>query len=296
MIPVFNRVQCGGQPIRELGPKSHLQTKKGTPTMGGGVIVSSVIISSVVFSKMNMNLLIPLFVFVSFAVLGGVDDYTKVIKRNSIGVKASWKLIIQFIIAITTVYLLSVNISTEVKFPFNYVVDLGLLYYPVAVLAIVSYSNAINITDGLDGLVTVPIILASSCLAIISFYITGDHEINTTCLALIGACLGFLFFNTNPAKIFMGDVGSLSIGSMFAVMSIITKHEFVFIVVSGLFIMEAFSVVIQVFYFKVTKGKRVFRMAPIHHHFEQLGWGENKIVVRFWIVSALCGVIGMSLA
>ena len=303
IISLLKKVQKEGQPIRQDGPETHLQTKKMTPTMGGIIILIPLlfatlficILNTIISSQVNITSIAILFVLVSFAIIGGVDDYKKLKQRSSKGIRAKMKLLFQFIVAIVTVYLLSFNVSTEIIFPFGLVIDLGWLYYPLAVTAIVSYSNAVNVTDGLDGLVSLPIIIASSCLAIISFYVTHDYEVFYLCMVLIGSCLGFLFFNANPAKIFMGDVGSLSIGALLGAMSIITKHEVVFIIISGLFVVEALSVVIQVYYFKFTGGKRIFRMAPIHHHFEQLGWPENTVVVRFWIFSILCAAAGISL-
>ena len=297
IISLLKKIQKEGQPIREDGPQSHLLTKKGTPTMGGIIIIFSIIISllpamSFISEAFNKNFLALLFVFLGYAALGAMDDYKKLLKKNSKGIRAKIKLLLQFVIASIVVYLLDVS-STVITFPLGYKLDLGLLYYPFAMIVIVSHSNAVNMTDGLDGLVTVPIILAAICLSVISFT-TGHAEVLIFCIPLIGASLGFLFFNANPAKIFMGDVGSLSIGALLGTMSIITKSEIIFAIITGLFVIEALSVVMQVYYFKMTKGKRIFRMAPIHHHFEQLGWPENIIVVRFWIFAALCAVIGMS--
>lgn len=297
-ISFLKKIQRNGQPIRKNGPKTHLQTKQGTPTMGGIIILFSTIFSSLFFLDIGTkNFVVILFVVLSYALLGGLDDYKKLIKNNSKGISAKGKLIIQCLIATVIVYLLDDHSAnfTQLALPFGYEINLGLFYYPFAVMVIISYSNAVNVTDGLDGLATVPVILAAICLSIISYYYSHSYEVFIVCLTLIGACLGFLFFNANPAKIFMGDVGSISIGALLGTMSIIIKYEIIFAIISGLFVIEAFSSVMQIYYFKITKGKRLFLMAPIHHHFEQLGWTENTIVVRFWIFAALCSAIGMAL-
>ncbi|MBQ4875237.1 MAG: phospho-N-acetylmuramoyl-pentapeptide-transferase [Rickettsiaceae bacterium H1] len=291
VIFLLKKMQKEGQPIRKNGPQSHILSKKGTPTMGGIIILFAAFITTFIFVKVDNNLLIMLFVILGYGLLGGLDDYKKLVGKTSKGITAKTKLLLQIIIAVIIVYFLSYSVSTEVKFPFGYFFDFGWCYYPLAVAAIVSYSNAVNVTDGLDGLATVPIIIAAGCLAAISV----DSVVNVVCIALIGSCLGFLFFNANPAKIFMGDIGSLSIGALLGLMSIITKNEVIFIIIAGLFVIEALSVIIQICYFKLTGGKRVFRMAPIHHHFEQLGWPENTVVVRFWIFSILCAAVGLSL-
>ncbi len=297
LITYLKKISSKGQPIRKDGPKSHLTTKRNIPTMGGLVILFSSIATTLIFAEINYNLLVMLFVTVSYALLGGLDDYKKLSKGNSKGIRPKAKLVTQLIIAIITITLLHNNgISTEISLPFCYKFDLKLFYYPLAVLLITSYSNAVNITDGLDGLVTFPIILAAGCLCLISFITIYNYEVILLGLTLMGSCLGFLFFNANPAKIFMGDAGSLSIGALLGTMSIIIKQEVIFIIITTLFVIEAFSVLIQVYYFKFTGGKRIFRMAPIHHHFELLGWQENTIVIRFWIFATLCAAVGISLA
>ncbi len=294
IIPLFKKIQKEGQPIREDGPKAHLKTKKGTPTMGGVIILIGTLITTLFFTEVTNNLLIMFFVTISYAIIGGVDDYKKLSKTARKGISAKQKLILQFIVAIVTVYFLSDDVSTLVSFPiFNYDLNLGWLYYPLAVLAIVSYSNAVNVTDGLDGLAIIPIIIATVSLMFISLGVNSD--VFVLALSLVGASIVFFMFNAYPAQIFMGDVASLSIGALLGVMSIILKHEVVFIVISGLFVIEALSVVLQVYYYKLTGGKRLFRMAPIHHHFEHLGWHENKVVVRFWFFALVCAFFGMSI-
>ncbi len=297
IIPLLRKLQKKGQPIREDGPVQHIHTKKGTPTMGGLIILLPTTLLSLLSLLIcpeidSRNILILIFVFVSYAILGGIDDYKKVVEKNSKGLSVKLKLFGQFTIAAITIYFLN-NCSTAITFPGSYMLDLSWLYYPFAVMVIFSHSNAVNMTDGLDGLATVPIIVAAICLSVISYY-SDQSAVLFFCLSLIGSSLGFLFFNANPAKVFMGDIGSLSIGAVIGTMSIMVKHEIIFAVITGLFVIEALSVIIQVYYFKITGGRRVFRMAPIHHHFEQLGWSENTVVVRFWIVAVIFAIIGMS--
>lgn len=304
------------QPIRTVGPESHVKTKQKTPTMGGIFIVLATIVTTLLFLDLsNHYILIALLVFVSFALIGLTDDLLKVIYKNPNGFRGSIKLIIQFlIIGIAFVWLGEVNsthINNRIFLPFDHGHSLyigSILYVLFASFVIVGTSNAVNLTDGLDGLVSVPTIVNLLCL-ILLIYLVSNFEIahhfylpflnNTTeliffCAALIGAILGFLQFNLKPAKIFMGDVGSLAIGSVLGLIAFITKQEFVFFIISLLFVIEALSVILQVGSYKLRK-KRIFLMAPIHHHFEKLGWGEKKVVRTFWLASLVFAFLGMAL-
>merc|ERR1739848_161776 len=249
----------------------------------------------------------------SFGLLGAYDDYKKIKKNNSLGVSSKFKIIIQVILALIGIFIIyKFSESNEIKnlyFPFfkNLVINLGWFFIPFYIFIIVGSSNAVNLTDGLDGLATVPIILVASCFAFISYvtgnivfsdylqipYIEGTGEISIFCGAIIGSCLGFLWFNAPPAKIFMGDTGSLALGGSLGAVGIITKHEIVLAITGGLFVLEAVSVIVQVISFKLT-GKRIFKMAPIHHHFEKKGWAESTVVVRFWIISIILAMIGLA--
>ena len=306
--------QNEGQPIREDCPESHL-TKKGTPTMGGLMMLFSIGVSTLLWADLsNQYIWVTLFVTFGFGALGFADDYLKVAKKNTKGVAGKVKLIVQFtlcIIAALWIQNLSpVNYSSQLAFPFfkNLLLDLGILYIPFIMIVIVGASNAVNLTDGLDGLAIGPIMIAAACFALISYlvghftfsnylqihYIPGAGELSVLLSAVIGAGLGFLWFNAPPAKIFMGDVGSLALGGTLGTVSVITKHEIVLSIVGGLFVMEALSVIIQVYYYKFTGGKRFFKMAPIHHHFEKKGWSESTVVMRFWIIAIIFALIGLS--
>lgn len=307
--------QCGGQPIREDGPQGHLETKKGTPTMGGILILFSVAASTLLWADlMNPYVWIVLLVTLACGSLGFIDDYMKVKKRNTKGVSGKMKLLCQLVIsgvaAAYISYLAPSDYATHLAFPFfkDFLLDLGILYVPFAIIVIVGASNAVNLTDGLDGLAIVPIMIAAACFALISHLVGNvvfaDYlqihpvaqagEITIFCSALIGAGLGFLWFNAPPAKVFMGDTGSLAFGGSIGAISVITKHEIVLSIIGGLFVMEALSVIIQVYYFKFTGGKRFFLMAPLHHHFEKKGWSEPTIVIRFWILAIIFALIGLA--
>jgi phospho-N-acetylmuramoyl-pentapeptide-transferase len=250
----------------------------------------------------------------SFGLLGFIDDYLKVTKQSSKGVSGKAKLLFQFIIAIAaSVYindLMDIGYQTKLAFPFfkNILLDLSGFYFIFTGIVIVGSSNAVNLTDGLDGLVIVPIALAAMCFAIISYlvgnsifsnylqihHIIGTGELSVLCASIVGASLGFLWFNTPPAKVFMGDTGSLALGGAIGTISIITKHEIVLSIIGGLFVIEAMSVILQVYYFKFTGGKRLFKMAPIHHHFEKKGWSEPTVVIRFWIIAVIFALVGLA--
>jgi len=301
-----------GQSIRTDGPQTHL-SKSGTPTMGGLFIVLSVIIAMLFWGDLhNKTILITTGALAVFASIGFIDDYLKVTRKNSDGLKVWAKLSLQFAAAIAIVlilYFTGDENTTALYIPFfkNPVVDMGWLWIPFAVLLVVGESNAVNFSDGLDGLLAGLLILVFLTLAIIT-YITGriDYsaylgipyvpeagELTVFCLAAAGACVGFLWFNAHPAEVFMGDTGSLSLGGVIAVISLITKKEILILVIGGVFLLEILSVVIQVVSYKLRK-KRVFLMAPLHHHYELLGWPEGKTVIRFWILGGLFAIIALS--
>ena len=301
-------------PIREDGPSEHIVKKIGTPTMGGVIILIGLIVSVLLWADLsNIYILFCLYIVSSFGFLGAYDDYKKISNSSSLGISSRLKIILQIILAMIGVIVLSLfveyNEFKNLYFPFfkNLMINLGWFFVPFSIFVIVGSSNAVNLTDGLDGLATVPVILVATCFAFISYvtgnivfsdylqilYIEGTGEIAIFCGAIIGACLGFLWFNAPPAKIFMGDTGSLSLGGSLGAVGIITKHEIVLAITGGLFVLEAMSVMIQVISFKLT-GKRIFKMAPIHHHFEKKGWPESTVVIRFWIISIILAMIGLA--
>ena len=301
-------------PIREDGPSEHIVKKIGTPTMGGVIILLGLIISILLWADLkNIYILFCLYIVISFGLLGAYDDYKKIKKSSSSGISSKIKIIMQIVLAMIGLIVLSLfveyNEFRNLYFPFlkDLIINLGWFFIPFSIFVIVGSSNAVNLTDGLDGLATVPVILVAGCFAFISYvtgnvvfseylqilYIEGTGEISIFCGAIIGACLGFLWFNAPPAKIFMGDTGSLSLGGSLGAVAIITKHEIVLAITGGLFVLEALSVMVQVISFKLT-GKRIFRMAPIHHHFEKKGWPESTVVIRFWIISIILGMIGLA--
>ena len=302
------------QPIRNDGPLSHIIKKAGTPTFGGVLIIFSAIISSLLWADIkNIYVLISIFSILSFSLIGFFDDYLKIKKGNSSGVKARYKFLLQIIFATMIVYLINIstaeNIRNVLHLPFykNLVFDLGMFYFFFGVVVIVGSSNAVNLTDGLDGLATVPVILVALTFILITYlvgniifsdylkltYIKNTGEICVVLGSVVGASLGFLWFNAPPAKIFMGDTGSLALGGFLGTISLITKHEAALFIAGGLFVLEASSVIIQVISFKLF-GKRVFRMAPLHHHYEKKGWEESTIVIRFWIISVILVLIALS--
>lgn len=306
--------QAEGQPIRLDGPESHLETKKGTPTMGGVMILLAVSVSTLLWADLrNVYIWIVLLVTLGFGAIGFVDDYLKLTKRNSKGLSSRQKMLGQMIISLLAAYAISLaappSLATHVAVPFfkHILIDAGLIYFVFAMLVQVGASNAVNLTDGLDGLAIVPIMIVAGCFALITYlvgnavfanylqlhFVPGAGELAVFCSALVGASLGFLWFNAPPAKVFMGDTGSLAFGGSLGAISVVTKHEFVLAIIGGLFVLEAVSVIIQVASFKLT-GKRVFKMAPIHHHFEKLGWKEPTIVIRFWIIACIFALLGLS--
>ncbi|MFV3128305.1 phospho-N-acetylmuramoyl-pentapeptide-transferase [Niveispirillum sp. KHB5.9] len=305
--------QGEGQPIRTDGPETHLK-KKGTPTMGGLMIMIAVIVSTLLWVDLtNTYTWIVLLVTVGFGLVGFGDDYLKLTKRNTKGLSSKVKLVATLVVAaVATGWYLMVTpweMGTGLALPFfkDLLLNLGWFYVPFAIVVIIGSSHAVNLTDGLDGLATVPIMIAAACFGLIAYlsgnaifsnylgihHVPGTGELAVFCGALVGAGLGFLWFNAPPAMVFMGDTGSLSVGGALGAISVITKHELVLAIVGGLFVLEALSVMIQVASFKLT-GKRVFRMAPIHHHFEKKGWSEPTVVIRFWIIAVILALIGLS--
>jgi phospho-N-acetylmuramoyl-pentapeptide-transferase len=308
------RVRQGkGQPIREDGPKSHL-AKVGTPTMGGLMILSGVTVSTLLWANWaNWYVWIVLFVTLSYGVIGFYDDYLKVTASQSAGVSGKLRLLAEIVVAgLATLWLMwigSAELSTTLTVPFfkNVVISLGVFFVLLGILVIAGAGNAVNLTDGLDGLAIVPVMIAAATFGLIAYlsgnanfarylqihHVPGTGELAIICGALIGAGLGFLWFNAPPAMIFMGDTGSLALGGALGAIAVATKHEIVLAIVGGLFVLETLSVIIQVASFKMT-GKRVFRMAPLHHHFEQKGWQESTVVVRFWIISVVLALVGLA--
>lgn len=306
--------QGEGQPIREDGPESHLLTKKGTPTMGGSLILLSLTLGTLLWADLsNAYVWVVLLVTTGFGLVGFFDDYRKLTKRSSKGMPSWIKLLAELAIsagAAVWVMMLSPDaLSTGMAIPFfkNLVIELSWFFVPFAMFVMVGSSNSVNLTDGLDGLAIMPIMIAASCFALIAYltgnaifagylqihYVPGAGELTVFCGALVGASLGFLWFNAPPAMVFMGDTGSLAAGSALGAISVITKHELVLAIIGGLFVLETVSVIVQVTSFKLT-GKRVFRMAPLHHHFEKLGWQEPTIVIRFWIIASILALVGLA--
>ena len=301
-------------PIREDGPEEHIIKKVGTPTMGGLLILLGLFSGVLLWGDLlNPYIWFLIYIVGSFGLLGVYDDYKKIKFNNSLGISLKIKIIFQITLAFFGILILIYFVdSPELKnlyFPFfkNLLIHLGWFFIPFYIIVIVGSSNAVNLTDGLDGLATVPVILVAGCFAFISYvtgnivfseylqipYIQGTGEVAVFCGSIIGACLGFLWFNAPPAKIFMGDTGSLALGGSLGAVSIITKHEIVLAITGGLFVFEAISVIVQVISFKLT-GKRIFKMAPIHHHFEKKGWSESTVVIRFWIISIILAMIGLA--
>lgn len=315
--PLINRlklIQKRGQPIRDDGPESHILTKAGTPTMGGVLIISATILGALLFARPdNGYVWLVLFVFLGYAAIGFADDYAKLAHHSTKGVSGKVRLLlgcaIGAIAAIWTMYLQSPELSGRLAFPVfkDLLLNLSILYIPFVVVVVVGAANAVNLTDGLDGLAIMPVMIAAASFGVIAYavgrfdfseylgvhYVEGASEVTIICAAMIGAGLGFLWFNAPPAAVFMGDTGSLALGGILAAMAVVTKHEIVLAIIGGLFVVEALSVIIQVAYFKRT-GERIFLMAPIHHHFEKKGWGESQIVIRFWIISLVLALIGLA--
>lgn len=303
-----------GQAIRALGPESHYK-KSGTPTMGGVLILIALTVSVLLWGDLaNSYVWLCLLVTLSVGVIGWVDDYRKVIKKNSDGIPARWKLLAQSIVAMAAACFLYFTATTpmqsELVIPFMKTVgpNLGAFSILLTYFVIVGSSNAVNLTDGLDGLAVMPTVLVALALGIFAYlsghsffskylmipHIPGAGEVTVFCSALVGAGLGFLWYNSYPAQVFMGDVGSLSLGAALGTIAVIVRQELVLVIMGGIFVAETLSVILQVGYFKMTGGKRIFRMAPLHHHFELLGWPESKVIVRFWIITVILVMIGLA--
>ena len=314
IIAALRLRQGRGQPIRADGPPSHVLTKTGTPTMGGLMILSGIVVSTLIWANLaNVYVWVVLFVTIAFGLIGLYDDYLKVTKQSDKGYSGKARLAIEALIAAIACGIVAwvgaAPLSSSLTFPFfkDLVLNLGWFFVPVGAFVIVGAGNAVNLTDGLDGLAIVPVMIAAASFGFIAYlsgnavfadylqihFVPGTGELAVVCGALLGAGLGFLWFNAPPAAIFMGDTGSLALGGLLGAVAVATKHEIILAIVGGLFVVEALSVIIQVTSFKLT-GKRVFRMAPIHHHFEALGWTEAQIVIRFWIVAVLLALIGLS--
>ncbi|MHA6297646.1 phospho-N-acetylmuramoyl-pentapeptide-transferase [Devosia sp. CAU 1758] len=314
MIALLRVKQGRGQPIREDGPAGHLLTKKGTPTMGGLMILSGAVISTLLWSNLtNGYVWVVLFVTIGFGAIGFYDDYLKVKRMSHAGFGSKQRLILEALIGGIAAFAISQLASgaygTSLLFPFvkDLAVNLGYFYILFGGFVVVAAGNSVNLTDGLDGLAIVPVMVAAACFGLIAYLVgsqnyadylllnsvPGTAELAVVCGALIGAGLGFLWFNAPPAQIFMGDTGSLALGGALGTIAVATKHEIVLAIIGGLFVLETVSVIVQVTSFRLT-GKRVFRMAPIHHHFEHLGWTESQVVIRFWIISFVLALIGLS--
>ena len=313
LIKLFSEKMITG-PIRQDGPIDHIVKKTGTPTMGGVIIIIGIISGTLLWADLkNIYVWILIFVSISLGGLGLLYDILKIKYKNSRGLRSIHKFFGQIIIGVITLALLIKFSNHEflynLYFPFfkNLIVHMGLFFIPFGLFVIIGSSNAVNLTDGLDGLATVPVMLVALSFTLISYvvgntifseylkiqYIPDVGELSIFCGSIVGACLGFLWYNAPPAKIFMGDTGSLSLGGSLAAIAIIVKHEIVLSIIGGLFVLETVSVIIQVISFKLT-GKRIFRMAPIHHHFEKKGWAESTIVIRFWIIAIILALVGLA--
>ncbi len=313
LINVLRRKQGKGQPIRSDGPEGHF-AKAGTPTMGGLLILSALITATVLWARLdNVFVWVVLFVTVSYGLIGFADDYAKVSKQTTAGVSSKMRLILGFVIAGIAAYVSAryhpADLQNQLALPVfkDTLLNLGYFFIPFSMIVIVGSANAVNLTDGLDGLAIMPVMIASGALGVLAYsvgrvdfteyldvhYVPGTGELLIFCSALFGGGLGFLWYNAPPAAVFMGDTGSLSLGGALGAIAVMTKHEIVWAIIGGLFVVEAMSVIIQVLYFKRT-GKRVFLMAPIHHHFEKKGWAEPQIVIRFWIIALILAMIGLA--
>ena len=306
--------QKNGQPIREDGPAGHLLTKKGTPTMGGLIILLGISVATLLWADLtNAYVWAVLIVTLGFGAIGFADDYLKLTRMSHRGLPGKLRLWLEILVAlIAAIWIMKITrdpLSTSLALPFfkNALINLGWFFPVFAILVMVGASNSVNLTDGLDGLAIVPVMIAAACFALIAYlvgnavfanylqihFVPGTGELAVFCGAMVGASLGFLWFNAPPAMVFMGDTGSLSVGGALGSISVITKHELVLVIIGGLFVLETVSVIVQVISFKLT-GRRVFRMAPLHHHFEQKGWAEPTIVIRFWIIAMVLALIGLS--
>ncbi|MFV2002559.1 MAG: phospho-N-acetylmuramoyl-pentapeptide-transferase [Paracoccaceae bacterium] len=314
LINLLRKRQVNGQPIREDGPESHLLTKTGTPTMGGVLILGALTISTLLWARLdNSYIWMTLFVTLSFGVIGFIDDFYKVSQSSNKGISGRIRLGLGFAIALVAAVWASSShpddLALRLALPFlkDTMFNLGYFFFPFAMIVIVGAANAVNLTDGLDGLAVMPVMIAAGALGVIAYavgrfdfseylgvhFVPGTGELLVFTAGLIGGGLGFLWYNAPPAAVFMGDTGSLALGGALGAIAVATKHELVLAIIGGLFVVEALSVIIQVLYFKRT-GKRVFLMAPIHHHFEKRGWSEPQIVIRFWIIALILALVGLA--
>ncbi len=313
MINWLKSKQAEGQPIRNDGPETHL-VKAGTPTMGGLMILISVLISTIIWVDIkNVYIWYALLVMMGYGAIGFADDYLKLTKRNTKGLPGKVKILGQLIIGTIATYgimsAMPENLSTHIAPPFfkDVLINVSWFFLPWSLIVIIGASNAVNLTDGLDGLAIVPVAIAAGCFGLIAYlvgrvdyseylylyHVPGTAELAIICGALIGGAMGFLWYNAPPAAIFMGDTGSLAMGGLLGAIAVMTKHEIVLAIIGGLFVLETVSVIIQVASFKLT-GKRVFAMAPIHHHFEKKGWSEPTVVIRFWIIAVILALVGLA--
>lgn len=313
MIRWLSNLQIG-QVVRDDGPQTHL-SKKGTPTMGGVLILVAIAMSCFLWCDLSQpSLLLCLLVTLGFGVIGWVDDYRKVVRKNSKGLPARWKYFWQSVVALVAILFLylefTMPVQTQLVIPFfkNWLIELGLLFPVFAYFVVVGSSNAVNLTDGLDGLAIMPIVMVAGALGVFSYassnviyahylgipYVPNTGELTIFCSSIVGAGLGFLWYNTYPAQVFMGDVGSLALGAALGIVAVIIRQELVLLIMGGLFVIETMSVILQVGYFKYSGGKRLFRMAPLHHHFELKGWSEPKVIVRFWIITVIFVLSGLA--
>lgn len=317
MIRWLRNLQIG-QMVRDDGPQTHL-TKAGTPTMGGVLILLAILVSSLLWGDLRQSALwVVMLVTIGFGLIGWIDDYRKLARKNSKGLPGRWKYLWQSAIAIAAVLYLywaaKYPVNTQLMVPFfkNWFISLGPLFPILAYFVVVGTSNAVNLTDGLDGLAIMPIVMVAGALGVFAYASSNSHyaaylgmpfvphtgELTIFCSAVVGAGLGFLWYNSYPAEVFMGDVGSLALGAALGIIAVIVRQELVLLIMGGLFVIETLSVILQVGYFKYTGGKRLFRMAPLHHHFELKGWAEPKVIVRFWIITVifvLCGLATLKL-
>ncbi len=314
LIRTLKIIQKEGQPIRKDGPSDHIIKKKGTPTMGGILILFASLGSTILWMQFdNQFVWSVLLVMIGFGSIGVIDDWLKISKNSSSGLNGKIKLILQILIAYPAIMSIiqysPLELQNGLALPFfkDVFIYLGYLFIPFSILVVVGASNSVNLTDGLDGLAIVPVMIAASCFALIAYlvgninfssylqlnYVPGVGELSILLGALLGAGLGFLWFNAPPAEIFMGDTGSLALGGALGISSVATRHELVLVIIGGIFVVETISVILQVGYFKIT-GRRIFLMAPLHHHFEKRGWAEPTIVIRFWIIAVILALIGLS--
>ena len=294
-IPILHKLKFG-QSIREEGPKSH-QKKSGTPTMGGIFLIAGIVAATLIIAEWNAEIFLALFILLGHFILGFIDDYIKVVRKHNQGLLARYKLLGQIFIVIVTIFVaneLLIDFKPTIWLPIvNITLDAGNFYLPFMFIVMVGASNAVNLTDGLDGLASGCMAIAASCYAVICI-LTGHNELAIFCAATVGACIGFLKFNFHPAKVFMGDTGSLALGGAFAAVGILTHTEILLAIIGFVFVCEALSVILQVISFQTT-GKRIFRMSPLHHHFELGGWTEIKVVFVFWSVGLIAGIIGLAM-